>query len=1271
MEELRPGQTIDGRFELLQLIGRGGMGAVWKAHQRPLGRVIALKVLRPEYSALPHLRRRFAREARAAASLNHEHIASVFDFGTDPGGHMYLAMEHVDGVQLAQGVTQGVSVLEVIRLTRQLLSALAHAHARGVVHRDLKPENVLLAGGYGPNLLGSPKIVDFGIATIASESLDPRETDQDQVIGTPLYMSPEQASGARVLSPRTDLYNMGYIMYELLAGAHPFEGMDHLKVMAAHVNTSPPPLKPRDGLVVPEALVEVIARAMEKRPVDRWPSAAKMSAALEPLELLAQHELKYQRRPLSDRMSWPEDDASPADPTQGQAQDQAPREQAFTPITAPDLPSATLAAQTSGQAEPSAASSEDLDSRSPHAAPAPRRVSLRALPFVGRVVERQQLVELAEQIAQSGQGRVVLFDGETGVGKTRQVMWLKETLEERGLFRGHIGVFTRGMGRGMRGLQEAIESLFRARGLRRDALPAHLREKRAEFGQAPEEGAEADAALLDFLRPRDDHEEQRLIASSSSQLWAAILQALELSASVQPRLILLDDMQWAGPEVADFLAFLAVELRYRRLPLMLVCVQRTEAMSENEALVDRLLPLSRHAGETVERLTLGRMSDQDASRLLRAVLPCEEELAQVIVSRAAGNPMHLVALARYLSDEDLLEFGQSRWAARDMEEVRRVVPPSLGDVFRERIRQVEARHLSGGRLLKLMVRCAVLGKRFSYEVLHDMIGLEADVELRQHLDEDFDQLLAEGFITEVVGRGEEWYTFHHGLLRDVLLRDCVGPAQTRRLHRMAAQAIEIVHALDAQHHAAEIAQHWHAAREPELAMDWYWQAAQTARRSYQARQALMAYEQVMAMMVARLDGKVSLDRPQWVLEAEHFERARVSRSRYLRALVYIGDLREGLGEFDQAEAIYRQVVRMCGRPLAQMDIDVLVPLCQAWLGLGHIAWQRGDFTAAYWAFERVFKVLQEADKAPDIAVSAQRGMARVAWHRGEYDQARAMAQQGYERAVAIRDDESRAECLWIMGEVARMIGEDEEANAQFKRSLAIYEQAMIPTGIARNLLSMAQVARHHKDFARASALYQRALKHYEALGDRRGAGLCYNGLGESARFEARYEDARQMYTRALEIMESIGAQYDVAIAYANLGLIEMRRRELFSAEHYLRQARKLIADKDFPYVLAGIEYNLALVKAMRGEEEEATSILRTVIDLNDRVPVLDVDFAEPLEQLGSLRAERGSTEEAVDLWERASEIYRELRLDKDLERVQRRLRALRGSAEERDEPGPR
>ena len=239
-----------------------------------------------------------------------------------------------------------------------------------------------------------------------------------------------------------------------------------------------------------------------------------------------------------------------------------------------------------------------------------------------------------------------------------------------------------------------------------------------------------------------------------------------------------------------------------------------------------------------------------------------------------------------------------------------------------------------------------------------------------------------------------------------------------------------------------------------------------------------------------------------------------------------------------------------------------------------------------------------------------------------------------------------------------MVALHADAQRYFEESLTIYKSIQSPTGVARNLLSQAQLARYHKDFERAKSLYQRALDEYASLGDRRGQGMCWNGLGEIARFEGVYEDARAHYQRALKLFEGIGAQYDVAITCTNLGLLELRQRELLAAEHYLQTAHALVIEKDYPYLMAGVGYNLALVQMMLGREDAASKILAPVWSMNERIPISDLDFAEPLEQLGALRAQVGSQREASLLWQRARAIYEELDLKEDLERLDRMIKSL-------------
>jgi tetratricopeptide (TPR) repeat protein len=199
---------------------------------------------------------------------------------------------------------------------------------------------------------------------------------------------------------------------------------------------------------------------------------------------------------------------------------------------------------------------------------------------------------------------------------------------------------------------------------------------------------------------------------------------------------------------------------------------------------------------------------------------------------------------------------------------------------------------------------------------------------------------------------------------------------------------------------------------------------------------------------------------------------------------------------------------------------------------------------------------------------------------------------------------------------------------------------------------MAQLARHHKAFGEAQTLYQRALSRYETLGDRRGAGQCHNGLGDIARFEERYEEARENYARALDIYEAIGAGYDIALVYTNLGLTAIALADYEAADEYLSAAGNMVTGDEYPYLLAGVEFNLALVKSLRGDDAQSEAILGDVLELAERFPIPDPDYAQPLERLGRLRAEAGDTREAVELWKKAAEIYRELELGEDLKRVQ-------------------
>ncbi len=269
---MRPsrGVSFGGRYELLSRIAIGGMGEVWEADDHVIGRTVAIKILKDEYMGDPGFLERFRAEARHAALVNHEGIASVYDYGEE-NGSAYLVMELVPGEALStilerESVLSADKALDVIAQTSAALQA---AHAAGLVHRDIKPGNLLIT----PD--GRVKITDFGIARIADQV---PLTATGQVMGTVQYLSPEQASG-HAASPATDIYSLGIVAYEALAGRRPFTGESQVAIAMAQINDAPPPLPP----TVPSSVQNLVMAMIAKKPGDRPSSAATVARAADAL----------------------------------------------------------------------------------------------------------------------------------------------------------------------------------------------------------------------------------------------------------------------------------------------------------------------------------------------------------------------------------------------------------------------------------------------------------------------------------------------------------------------------------------------------------------------------------------------------------------------------------------------------------------------------------------------------------------------------------------------------------------------------------------------------------------------------------------------------------------------------------------------------------------------------------------------------------------------------------------------------------------------------
>ena len=274
------GRTLAGRYRVDALLGRGGMGAVFRAHHLLLKRDVAVKVLHPELTSNEDISKRFDREAQSAARLDHPNVIPVTEFGSTEDGMKYMVMQLLSGQELSDLLNGPIDQLRAIELEIQILRGLEHAHGKGVIHRDLKPENVFVTEDHeGKEVL---KLVDFGIAKIVGE--DDGDTGKPLtrlglVFGTPHYMSPEQATGSTI-DQRTDIYSAGVLLYQMLAGRLPFEHDDPVSLIRMQVTVDPPPLPEW----VSPRLARVVSMMMAKSRDQRYPDARSARKALQAVQ---------------------------------------------------------------------------------------------------------------------------------------------------------------------------------------------------------------------------------------------------------------------------------------------------------------------------------------------------------------------------------------------------------------------------------------------------------------------------------------------------------------------------------------------------------------------------------------------------------------------------------------------------------------------------------------------------------------------------------------------------------------------------------------------------------------------------------------------------------------------------------------------------------------------------------------------------------------------------------------------------------------------------
>ncbi|MCL2694073.1 MAG: protein kinase, partial [Oscillospiraceae bacterium] len=265
------GRKLDGRYELLELIGVGGMADIYKARDMVEDKIVAAKILKNELAESEDFLRRFRNESKAIALLSHPNIVKIFDVGFSDK-IQFIVMEYIDGITLTEYIErQGVlKWRDALHFVIQILKALQHAHDRGIVHRDIKSQNVMLLSD------GTIKVMDFGIARFNRET---DKTISEKAIGSVHYISPEQARGDET-DEKSDIYSVGVMLFEMLTGRKPFDGDNPVAIALMHMQTQPK--KPTDiNSSIPDGLEEITLKAMQKEPVKRYSTAGEMVGDIE------------------------------------------------------------------------------------------------------------------------------------------------------------------------------------------------------------------------------------------------------------------------------------------------------------------------------------------------------------------------------------------------------------------------------------------------------------------------------------------------------------------------------------------------------------------------------------------------------------------------------------------------------------------------------------------------------------------------------------------------------------------------------------------------------------------------------------------------------------------------------------------------------------------------------------------------------------------------------------------------------------------------------
>ncbi len=1180
MANFSEGTTVAGRFVIAERIGEGGMGAVYRALQTSLDREVALKVLHSTVAFTPRARRRFGREARAVARLNHPHIASVFDFGTDHDDQsLWLAMELVAGTSLTGLKRESIDILRILSLTDQILSALAAAHARGIIHRDLKPSNILVTrDNEGREII---KLVDFGLAATQdgelgldnapggigdeiSDGVGGESSDAGQgrvIMGTPRYMAPELFKRQPV-DPRVDLYALGIILYEVFAGRAPYPGDDPREIMRGHLREPVPQLRAREG-ELPVDLERHIYKLLAKDPADRFQTAAEVREALQALI----------------------------------------GEYSFVPwmVTGPQIGGEWGSMSRVGNLSMSAGLFSGYGGQTipPFMGGGGGGVSRMGsasaqVPLVGRESARRSLEGYIRGAMGPGHGSIVFIEGEAGVGKSRLLDWIRVRVEETGVMRVAQGGYSRNVS-GFQGIRAILEDVLGTRDSTYEDMPYLVGSRLRKWNFSADDidlcvklmQPGGDLAVFEVAGAAND---RRL--GNQERAFAIVERVLREACRIKPWLVILEDIHWSGDATLSFLQHLAVGMHLEAMALMLVATVRSEELDEVPEIRFALERLGRFGTENFARLRLERLSEDEATALVRKLAPMNDEVARQIARRSAGNPLNVMQIFRYLQESGKLSYHDGGWKLGEDVSIEQEIPEELGEMLRYRIRQLSARQSGAEALIATLERAAILGQRFDYRLLHYFLSAENGQPWLAALDESLETLVKYGFLREIGHSGEDLLEFDHVVMRDVVLQGLEGRRSLMSLHKLAAQAKRSFYGKRSSDVALQIVEHYRRARDPSGVYAFTVKAARAALEMSDFKAAMQLYRDAKQLADAGnlTAGFSTLEDVSGVLNAEE-------------VALELAHLERRLGEYESARQHYRKLLN---------HSQLSVALWARW-GLGDVAQRRGDFEEAVGWYEIAQREAEEALKTSgldeaasleSVGAFALAGLGAMARNRGALAESEILLMRALNRAQVLSHRTLEAEVLRLLTDVAWRLGDDNKAEVFYRRASVLEESFGDQETLARGLLHSAEFLRAAGQRARAQTQVEQARAAFEALGKRHDEAHCLLSLGYLAWSRGDFKTAATYYRQAYRHYETFEDRYGIAncnLHLARLALSVQRYKETQTLANEAFEGFKAIGDRsgiaEVLQIHGRIDLTVNRYEQARDKFARAVSLLQEIGDV--------------------------------------------------------------------------